>query len=61
MAAITKPDGDVRLIHGCSCTVGEAVNDYVSADWQQIFAPVIDAAAVMTKGCFFAKVNLWFA
>ena len=58
MAAIPKPDGDVRLIHDCSRPVGEAVNDYCSTDWQQKFARVDDAAAVMTKGCFFAKVDL---
>ena len=33
MAAIPKPDGDIRLIHDCSRPVGEAVNDYCSADW----------------------------
>ena len=58
MAAIPKPDGDIRLIHDCSRPVGEAVNDYCSADWQQKFARVDDAAAVMTKGCYFAKVDL---
>ena len=58
MAAIPKPDGDVRLINDCSCPVGEAVNDYCSTDWQQKFARVDDAAAVMTEGCFFAKVDL---
>ena len=58
MAAIQKPDGDVWLIHDCSRPVGEAVNDYCSADWQQKFSCVDDAAAVMTKGCFFAKVDL---
>lgn len=58
MAAISKPDGDVRLIHDCSRPVGEAVNDYCSTDWQQKFARVDDAAAVMTEGCYFAKVDL---
>ena len=58
MAAIPKPDGDVRLIHDCSRPVGEAVNDYCSSDWQQKFSRVDDAAALMTEGCFFAKVDL---
>ena len=58
MAAIPKPDGDVRLIHDYSRPVGETVNDYCSTNWQQKFARVDDAAAVMTKGCFFAKVDL---
>ena len=58
MAAIPKPDGDVRLIHDCSRLIGEAVNDYCSTDWQQKFARVDDAAAEMTEGCYFAKVDL---
>ena len=58
MAAIPKPDGDVRLIHDCSRPIGEAVNDYCSTDWQQKFARVDDAAAEMTEGCYFAKVDL---
>ena len=58
MAAIPKPDGDVRLIHDCSRPVGEAVNDYCSIDWQQKFSRVDDAAAKMTEGCYFAKVEL---
>lgn len=58
MAVIPKPDGDVRLIHDCSRPVGEAVNDYCSVDWQQKFARVDDAAAVMTENCYFAKVDL---
>ena len=58
MAAIPKPDGDVRLIHDCSRPVGEAVNDYCSTDWQQKFSCVDDAAGLMTEGCYFAKVDL---
>ena len=58
MAAIPKPDGDVRLIHDCSRPVGEAVNDYCSTDWHQKFSRVDDAAAVMSEGCYFAKVDL---
>lgn len=58
MAAIPKPDGDVRLIHDCSRPVGEAVNDYCSIDWQQKFSRVDDVAAKMTEGCYFAKVDL---
>ena len=58
MAVIPKPDMDVRLIHDCSRPVGEAVNDYCSADWQQTFSCVDDAAALMSEGCFFAKVDL---
>ena len=58
MAAIPKPDGDVRLIHDCSRPTGRAVNDYCTTDWHQKFSRVDDAAALMTPGCFFAKVDL---
>ena len=57
-AAIPKPDGHVKLIHDCSRPVGEAVNDYCSTDWHQKFARIDDGAALMTEGCFFAKVDL---
>ena len=58
MAAIPKPDGGVRLIHDCSRPPGLSVNDYNSADWQQKFARIDDAANLMSQGCFFAKVDL---
>ena len=55
---IPKPDGNVRLIHDCSRPIGSAVNDYCSTDWNQKFSTVDDAAASMTQGCYFAKVDL---
>ena len=58
MAAIPKPDGDVRLIHDCSRPVGQAVNDYCSSDWGQKFSTIDDAAALMSEGCYFAKADL---
>ncbi|MEW8544940.1 MAG: reverse transcriptase domain-containing protein [Candidatus Thiodiazotropha sp.] len=58
MAAIPKPDGDVRLIHDCSRPSGKSVNDYCSSEWGQKFSRVDDAAALMTDGCYFAKVDL---
>lgn len=58
MAAIPKPDGDVRLIHDCSRPAGQSVNDHCSSDWSQKFARVDDAANLMTEGCYFAKVDL---
>ena len=58
MAAIPKPDGDVRLIHDCSRPAGKAVNDYCTTDWHQKFSTVDSAAALMTEGCFFAKADL---
>ena len=58
MAAIPKPDGDVRLIHDCSRPSGKSVNDYCSSEWKQKFARVDDAASLMTEGCFFARVDL---
>ena len=58
IAVIPKTDGGVRLIHDCSRPIGNAVNDYCSTDWKQKFSTVDDAAARMTEGCFFAKVDL---
>ena len=58
MAAIPKPDGDVRFIHDCSRPSGKLVNDYCSSEWKQKFSRVDDAASLMTEGCFFAKVDL---
>ena len=58
MAAIPKPNRDVRLIHDCSRPSGKSVNDYCSSEWKQKFSRVDDAASLMTEGCFFAKVDL---
>ena len=58
MAAIPKPDGDVRLIHDCSRPTGKSVNDYCTEDWEMKFARVDDAANLMTNGCYFGKVDL---
>ena len=58
IAVIPKPDGDVRLIHDCSRPIGNAVNDYCTTDWKQKFSTVDEAAARMTEGCYFAKVDL---
>lgn len=58
MAAIPKPDGEVRLIHDCSRPTGHSVNDYCSTDWSQRFARIDDAAELITEKCYFAKVDL---
>ena len=58
MAAIPKPDGEVRLIHDCSRPTGQSVNDYCSIDWSQRFARIDDAADLITEKCYFAKVDL---
>ena len=58
IALISKPNGGVRLIHDCSRPEGQAVNDYCIADWKQKFSWVDDADALVTKGCFMAKINL---
>lgn len=58
MAAIPKPDGDVRLIHDCSRPIGSSVNDHCTTNWQQKFSRVDDAVALMSEGCYFAKVDL---
>lgn len=58
LGVIAKPDGGVRLIHDCSMPHGNAVNDYSTEDWHQRFARVDDAAALVTEGCYMAKVDL---
>ena len=58
IAVIPKPNGSVRLIHDCSRPEGQAVNDYCTADWKQKFSRVDDAAALVTRGCFMAKIDL---
>ena len=45
MAAIPKPDGDVRLIQDCSWSSGRSVNDYCSSEWKQKFSRDDDAAS----------------
>ena len=58
IGVIPKPDGGIRLIHDCSRPPGRAVNDYCSAEWKQKFSTVDEAASLVTKGCFMAKVDL---
>ncbi|MEW8548386.1 MAG: reverse transcriptase domain-containing protein [Candidatus Thiodiazotropha sp.] len=55
---IPKPDGGVRLIHDCSQPEGGSVNEYCTSDWKQKFSRVDDAAALVTEGCYMAKVDL---
>ena len=38
--------------------IGNAVIDYCTTDWKQKFSTVDEAAAHMTEGCYFAKVDL---
>ena len=58
ISVIPMPNGDVRLIHDCSRPEGQAVNDYCTADWKQNFSRLDGAAALATKGCFMAKLDL---
>ena len=58
LGVIEKPDGGVRLIHDCSMPPAKAVNDYSTEEWHQRFARIDDAAALVTEGCFMAKVDI---
>ena len=58
LGVLEKPDGGVRLIHDCSMPPGRAVNDYSTEEWHLKFARVDDAAALVTEGCFMAKVDI---
>ena len=55
MGVIPKPDGEVRLNYDCSL---QPVNDYGTINWHQRFSRVDDAAALVTEGCYMAKVDL---
>ena len=58
IGVIPKPDGGVRLIHDCSRPTGLALNDYCTSEWKQKFSTVDEAAKLVTKVCFMAKVDL---
>ena len=58
IGAIPKPDGGIRLIHDCSRPTGYAVNDYVTSTERHRFQSVDDAAKLVKKGHFMAKVDL---
>ena len=58
MGVIPKPDGGVRLIHDCLLPKGQSINNYCTSDWHQKFSRVDDAAALVTEGCYMAKVDL---
>ena len=58
IGVIEKTDGGVRLIYDCSVPKGKSVNDNSTEDWHQKFARVDDAAALVTEGCFMAKIDL---
>ncbi|CAC5402088.1 unnamed protein product [Mytilus coruscus] len=58
LGVIPKPDGGVRIIHDCSRPLGSAVNDFAEDMEKQKFQSVDDAAKLVTKNCFMAKVDL---
>ena len=58
LGIIPKSDGGVRIIHDCSRPLGSAVNDFAGDVEKQKFQSVDDAAKLVTKNCFMAKVDL---
>lgn len=58
LGVIPKPDGGIRIIHDCSRPQGQAVNDYVSNEDKHRFQSVDDAAKLVKKGYYMAKVDL---
>jgi hypothetical protein len=58
LGAIPKADGGVRLIHDCSRPAGKAVNDYAGEVDRQKFQSVDDAARLVGRGYYMAKVDL---
>jgi hypothetical protein len=58
LGVIPKADGGVRIIHDCSRPQGSAVNDYATHSDRQVFQSVDDAASLLRKGYYMAKVDL---
>lgn len=58
LGAIPKPDGGIRLIHDCSRPTGLSVNSYALEEEKYHFQSVDDAADLVTKDAFMAKVDL---
>lgn len=58
LRVISKSDGGVRLIHDCSRPEGRAVNNYAHEFEKQKFQTLDDARALVSRGCFMAKVDL---
>ena len=57
LAAIDKPNGDIRLIHDLSLPTGYSVNDYAKKD-ECKFQSFKDALALVSPNSFMAKVDL---
>lgn len=60
LAAIEKPDGDVRLIHDLSRPADHSVNDYASKDECQ-YTSVEEALALCSPNGYLCKVDLKWA
>ena len=58
LGAIPKESGSVRLIHDGSRPVGRALNDYAALDAKQRFQTLDDAADILSKDAYMAKVDL---
>ena len=59
MGVIPNSDGGVRLIYDCSRPSDSwTVNEYCTTKLKQKFSRVDEAAALVTKGCFMAKIDL---
>jgi len=58
LGAVPKPDSDdIRLIHDCSMPPGKGVNSYIEIE-KQSFQTLDDAAKLIGKSFFIAKVDL---
>lgn len=58
LGAVPKSDGGIRIIHDASMPIGSSLNDFAVQDTKLKFQTVDDAVALMTEGCFMAKVDL---
>ena len=58
LGAIPKSNGKVRLIHDASQPPQHSVNDYAELQEKISFASIQQASQMMSKDCYFAKVDL---
>lgn len=58
LGAIPKSDGGIRLIHDCSRPASKCVNSYAINEEKFHFQSVDDAADMVCRGAYMAKVDL---
>ena len=55
LGAVPKPTGDIRLIHDCSCPVGNSLNDNAILESSPRCQRIDDATSMVQQGYFKVK------